>query len=57
MTITNMTKIPKMMTGEKVVECLIVTTETAHLFVLDPESFTVIEQRKVSLYLLISCVI
>lgn len=48
MTITNMTKIPKMLEGEKPVECLIVTTESSHLFVLDPETFSVVEQRKVS---------
>ncbi len=42
-----MTKIPKAMEGEKVVECLIVATESSHLFVLDPESFSVVEQRKV----------
>lgn len=46
-TITNMIKLPKMMEGEKVVECLIVTTESSHLFVLDPESFSIVEQRKV----------
>jgi len=46
-TITNMIKIKKAMEGERVVECLIVTTESSHLFVLDPESFSVVEQRKV----------
>lgn len=35
------------MDGDKVVECLIVTTESSHLFVLDPETFNVVEQRKV----------
>ena len=42
-----MTKIPKCIEGEKVVECLMVTTESSHLFVLDPETFTIVEQRKV----------